>query len=64
MDLQKYILQVEHLNNVNENMNDYLNDNHNDYSYDFLFNPLLQLDKYIEINSQSLTDCYNDCLID
>ena len=28
LDLQKYILQVEHLNNVNENMNDYLNDNH------------------------------------
>ena len=39
---QKYILQIEHLNNVNENMNDYLNNNHNDYSYDFLCNPLLQ----------------------
>ena len=59
LDLQKYILQVEHLNNVNENMNDYLNNNHND----FLCNPLLQQDKYIEINSQSLTDCYNDYVI-
>ena len=45
-------------------MNDYLNDNHDDYSYDFLCNPLLQQDKYIEINSQSLTNCYNDYLID
>ena len=64
LDLRKYILQVEHSNNVNENMNEYLNNNHNDYSYDFLCNPLLQQDKYIEINSQSLTDCYNNYLID